>query len=57
MTIEYLREQKEKYQRREEYFSAMDFGNLANDFQSMIDLIDKMENYIKEKDNGQDSKN
>jgi hypothetical protein len=57
VTIEYLKEQKEKYQRKEEYFSAMDFGNLANDFQSMIDLIDKMENYIKEKDNGQDSKN
>ena len=57
MTLEYLKEQKEKYQKKAEYFEVMDFTNLANDFKSMIDLIDKMENYIKEKDNGQDIKN
>lgn len=57
MTLEHLKEQKEKYQKKAEYFEAMDFTNLANDFKSMIDLIDKMENYIKEKDNGQDIKN
>lgn len=54
MTIEYLREQKEKYQKRADYFSAMDFSHLASDFQSMIDLINEMENYIKENENGKE---
>ena len=53
MTLEYLREQKERYQRKAEYFEAMDFTNLANDFQNMVSLICKMEEYIKEKDNEQ----
>ena len=49
MTLEYLKEQKEKYQYKMEYFSAIDFDNLANDFRGVVDLIDKMEEYIKTK--------
>lgn len=57
MTLEYLQEQKERYQKKADYFSAIDFSNLANDFQNMIGLINEMENYIKEKENGQGNKN
>ena len=57
MTLEYLKEQKDKYQKKEEYFSAMDFSHLANDFQNMVDLISQMEEYIKEKSYGKDNEN
>ena len=52
MTLEYLEEQKDRYQKRAEYFSAMDFSHLASDFRDMVDLIGQMEEYIKEKENG-----
>ena len=48
MTIEYLAERKEKYQKKQQYFSAIGFDNLANNFQGMVDLICEMEEYIKE---------
>ena len=48
MTLEYLKERKEKYQNRQQYFSAIGFDNLANNFQGMVDLICEMEEYIKE---------
>lgn len=54
MTLEYLKEQKEKYQKKVEYFEAIDFTNLSNDFQGIVDLINQMKEYIKEKENGQD---
>ena len=47
MTLEYLEKQKEKYQNKSGYFSAIGFDGLANDFQKMVDLITKMEEYIK----------
>ena len=50
MTLEYLKERKEKYQNKEKYFSAIGFDNLANDFRGVVDLIGEMEDYIKEKD-------
>ena len=50
MTLEYLKEQKEKYEMKMKYFSAIDFDNLANDFQGVVELIDKMEEYIKGKE-------
>ena len=55
MTLEKLNEQKAKYQKRAEYFKALDFVNLAADFQGVVELIEKMEEYVKEKENGQDT--
>ena len=51
MTLEKLNEQKAKYQKRAEYFKALDFVNLAADFQGVVELIEKMEEYVKEKEN------
>jgi hypothetical protein len=50
MTIEYLNEQKEKYQQKAEYFKKIGFDNLASDFQGVVDLIGEMENYIREEE-------
>lgn len=52
MTTDYLREQKEKYQQKAEYFKKIGFDNLSTDFQCVVDLIGEMENYIKEEENG-----
>jgi hypothetical protein len=54
MTLEYLTEQKEKYQNKANYFKNLEFDIISADFQEMVDLISKMEEYIKEKDNGED---
>lgn len=54
MTLEYLDEQKLKYQSKADYFKNVGFDNLAAEFQSVVDLIGEMEDYIKEKDNGED---
>ena len=48
MTLEYLNEQKTKYQTRVEYYKNFSFERISNDFQSIVDLIGEMENYIKE---------
>ena len=48
MTLEFLKEQKEKYQQKQAYFNKIEFDNLANDFKGIVDLIGEMENYIKE---------
>jgi hypothetical protein len=52
MTLEYLKEQTEKYQQKQIYFKNIGFDTLATDFQDVVDLIGEMENYIKEKENG-----
>lgn len=54
MTIDYLNEKKMKYQQKADYFQNIKFDTLAADFQSIVDLIGEMENYIKEKENGED---
>ena len=54
MTLEYLAEQKLKYQDKINYFKNIEFNNLAAEFQNIVDLIGKMESYIKEKENGKD---
>ena len=54
MTLEYLSEQKTKYQQKSEYFKKLSFDTLATDFQGVVDLIGQMENYIKEKENGKE---
>ena len=53
MTLEYLAEQKAKYQDKADYFKGIGFDNLAAEFQGAVDLIGEMENYIKEKENGE----
>lgn len=52
ITLEYLAEQKLKYQDKADYFKKIGFDNLAVDFQGAVDLISEMEDYIKEKENG-----
>ena len=52
MTLEYLNEQKAKYQTRVEYYKNFSFERISNDFQNVVDLIGEMEDYIKEKENG-----
>lgn len=52
MTLDFLNEQKTKYQQKQEYFQKLGFDNLATDFKEVVDLITKMEKQIKEKDNG-----
>ena len=45
MTLEYLKEQKEKYQEKADYFKRLNFDNLSADFSAVVDLI---EDVIKE---------
>lgn len=52
MTLEYLKEQKEKYEKRQEHFKKLGFDIIASDFQSMVSLIKEMESHIKENVNG-----
>ena len=52
MTLEYWKEQKEKYQEKADYFKKLGFDILATDFQDVVDLIGEMEKYIKEQENG-----
>ena len=54
MDLEQLRKQKERYLDKVNYFKSIAFGNLAADFQSMVDLITEMEEYIKERENGKE---
>lgn len=54
ITLEYLAEQKEKYQSKSDYFKNISFDTLATDFQGIVDLIGEMEEHMKEKDNGED---
>ena len=48
MTLQELGELKLNYQKKVEYFKNLSFDNLASDFQDVVNLIDKMENYIRE---------
>jgi len=54
MTLEYLNEQKTKYQQKHDYFKNLEFSTLAAEFQGVVDLIGEIENYIKEKEDGKD---
>jgi hypothetical protein len=46
MTLEYLKEKKEKYQAKVDYFKKLECIMLASEFQDIVDLI---ESFIKEK--------
>lgn len=48
MTVEYLNEQKLKYQQKQEYFNKLNFDRLSNDFKEVVDLIGEMEKYIRD---------
>lgn len=54
MTLEYLNEQKIKYQEKQKYFAIFSFERIANDFQEVVNLIEEMEKYVKEKEDGKD---
>lgn len=54
MTLEYLAEQKLKYQDKAKYFKSVEFDGLAAEFQNIVNLISEMEDCIKEKENGED---
>ena len=54
MTLEYLAEQKVKYQDKADYFKRIEFDGLATTFKGVVDLIGEMEEYIKEKENGEE---
>ena len=57
MTLEYLKEQKEKYQQKQTYFKNIGFDTLATDFQGVVDLVGEIEKYMMENNYGkQDSK-
>lgn len=49
MTLEYLDEQKKRYQEKAKYFKNIDFEILSADFQKVVDLIEEMEKFIKQK--------
>ena len=53
MTLEYLAEQKCQYKQKQEYYQRIGFDRLASEFQDVVNLIDKMEDYVKEKGNGE----
>ena len=53
MTTEYLAEKKSYYQKRAEYFENLDFPILASDFKGVVNLIEEVENVIKENNNEQ----
>ena len=54
MTLHYLNETKTKHQQKSDYFKNIGFEHLAADFQDIVELIVEMENYIKEKDDGEE---
>lgn len=57
MTLEYLAEKKTYYAEKCNYFKNIEFHTLAADFQSIVDLICVIEDYIKEKENGENQTN
>jgi hypothetical protein len=54
ITLEYLAEQKTKYQNKVDYFQKMTYDHLTEDFKGVVDLIGKMEDYMKENEDGKD---
>jgi hypothetical protein len=49
ITLEYLQEQKEKYEKKAKYFKNIDFEILSADYQGVVDLIEQIEQFVKEK--------
>ena len=55
MTLEYLAEQKSKYQSKKEYFDKIGFDNLGKEFEAVVSLIKEMESHITEFSNIQET--
>lgn len=49
MTLECLKEKKEKYQEKADYFKRIECNMIAADFDEIVELID---DFIKELENG-----
>ena len=56
ITLEYLQEQREKYAKKAKYFKNIDFEILSTDYQGVVDLIDQIEQFIKEKQSEDNAK-
>ena len=54
MALEYLAEQKSKYQNKQEYFKKIGFDALATDFQGVVALLEEMEKHLEEECDGKD---
>lgn len=52
--MRHLEEQKEKYQDKAEHYYCQGRYGLAMEFKNVVVLIEAMENYIKEKENGKE---
>lgn len=48
LTLEYIAEQKAKYQELVEYYKKLGFNVLEAKFTDVIDLIEDMEKYVEE---------
>jgi hypothetical protein len=54
MILDSLTRRKSQYEEKYNYYRNIGFDTLAADFEGILDLIEEMENYIKEKENGKD---
>lgn len=45
---------KTQYEEKYNYYRNIGFDTLAAEFQGIVNLIEEMENYIKEKENGKE---
>jgi hypothetical protein len=52
ITNEHLTEKKAKYQERADYYKKLGFDVLEVEFNGIVQLIEEMEEYLKENDNG-----
>lgn len=48
ITLEYIAEQKAKYQESAEYYQKLGFDRLASDYQNMVIVLNSIEDYLKE---------
>ena len=48
LTLEYIAEQKTKYQESAEYYQKLGFDRLASDYKNMVVVLNSMEDYLKE---------
>ena len=48
ITLEYITEQKAKYQESAEYYQKLGFDRLASNYQDIVNILNSMEDYLKE---------
>lgn len=54
MILDSLTRRKAQYEEKYNYYRNIGFDALAADFEGILNLIEEMESYIKEKENGKD---